>query len=198
MGGTDQEDQHLSYYRPKVKTVHWPPKILIHFLSASVVNAWICFTDRLKLSRSTYTHLAFRKKIVEALTRQAIQYKEIKLEQYNALNSPPHLNSPPQQTYLRRNTWERKSTDRFNGEHHPVIAIIPREEGAGRRKKKITRQETRGRCMMCGLKTAIRCSKCSIFLCVDVGDNIHKNCWMFFHTEKYFGNFKRAPTKNVN
>ena len=41
MGGTDAFDQRLSYYRPSVKTRRYPPRIFVHFLNASVVNAFI-------------------------------------------------------------------------------------------------------------------------------------------------------------
>ena len=43
MGGTDGIDQRMSYYRPKVKTVSWIPKIFIHCLNSAVVNAFIVY-----------------------------------------------------------------------------------------------------------------------------------------------------------
>ena len=41
MGGTDSFDQRLSYFRPALKTRRYLARVFTHFLSASVVNAFI-------------------------------------------------------------------------------------------------------------------------------------------------------------
>ena len=43
MGGTDQFDQMLSYYKTTIKTKRWQTRIFTHFLMCAVVNASILF-----------------------------------------------------------------------------------------------------------------------------------------------------------
>jgi len=43
MGGTDQFDQQLSYYKTTVKTRRWQVRIFTHFLHCAVVNAHILY-----------------------------------------------------------------------------------------------------------------------------------------------------------
>jgi hypothetical protein len=55
MGGTDLFDQFVSYYRAGVKTKKWPHCVLFHFFSTCIVNSWILYKIRHKIT-DKHTH----------------------------------------------------------------------------------------------------------------------------------------------
>ena len=63
MGGTDSFDQRLSYYRPCVKTRRYPPRIFVHFLNASVLNAFIIHREYHK-TENTFPVRHFIEKLI--------------------------------------------------------------------------------------------------------------------------------------
>lgn len=52
MGGTDQFDHMLSYYKTTIKTKRWAVRIFTHFLMCAVVNAHILYKLDKKLTRN--------------------------------------------------------------------------------------------------------------------------------------------------
>ncbi len=51
MGGTDNFDQKISYYRSTLKSVKWQKKIYSHFITCSLINAHILYKEDNKLTR---------------------------------------------------------------------------------------------------------------------------------------------------
>jgi len=56
MGGTDQFDQMLSYYRTRVSTKRWQTRVFTHFLMVAVVNASILYRLDKKPTRDQPGH----------------------------------------------------------------------------------------------------------------------------------------------
>lgn len=160
MGGTDGIDQRMSYYRPKVKTVSWIPKIFIHCLNSAVVNAFIVYR--------AYTgnpKKYFLKDFIMELIMQLAE-DEMNLKR---------LNEAPQSLNKRKSlqTWN-KDRSRLQNYHFPQSIKLP--EGGNRNKKQ-------GDCMLCRTTTTTRCKQCDIHLCI-VEDGRYMSCFQQFHTQQ--------------
>ena len=160
MGGTDSFDQRLSYFRPSVKTRRYPPRIFVHFLNASVVNASIIHKQFHKTPK-TFQLRQFIKELVFDLVPQVS--REI-----------PNLASPVFRCRLP--DWE-KNRDRLNTTllHIPFIEENPDETSHDK--------HYRSECVLCGKSVNMRCVSCGAYLCAKGKD--HKTiCFMLFHTQR--------------
>lgn len=77
MGGTDQFDQLLSYYKTTVRTKRWQTRIFTHFLTCAVVNASILYRLYHKLDRTDkgYNLLDFIEMLVDQLATPRVDQK---------------------------------------------------------------------------------------------------------------------------
>ena len=163
MGGTDSFDQRLSYFRPSVKTRRYPPRIFVHFLNASVVNAFI-------IHRQYHnTHKSF-------LMRNFIEALVFDLVPQIGFSAP--LGIPP--IFRRRKTQWEEDRNRLNKDeiHAPFVEELP-DEGS-------KNKHFRSRCVLCGTFVNVRCITCGAYLCVKgkyTNSVYDKTCWIKFHTE---------------
>jgi hypothetical protein len=180
MGGTDGIDQHISYYRPRVKSLSWGPRIYSHLMAMAVINAYLIKIDKEKLDRKVYRHLDFLKALIDQLAAPSLRINEADT---NAVRTG---------RYLNRDQWNIDNT-RLQGRHFPQIVYSPREEGAGRSTRgeaiSLNRNLKRGRCMMCGQSVNSKCEQCECYLCISIPTGIHDGeytCWKKFHTCRDF------------
>jgi hypothetical protein len=173
MGGTDSIDQRMSYYRPKVKTVKWAPRIFTHIINAAGVNSYIIMKDHQGLGER-FKHLDFLQQLVVQLAHEFLQGKRIVCAEV-----VPH---PVQ----RLATWNRDPS-RLIGTHFPCT--IPNDQIL--RAFDGNRTFIRGYCMLCGLKIISRCRSCNISLCIDISDDNPTSCFEKFHTLTSITNIDR-------
>lgn len=174
MGGTDQDDQKLSNYRPKVKTVSWAPKIFCHFLNSSLVNAYIIRIQRLGLNNRQYRHIEFLNNLID-------QWTEPWLDRLAAGDAA--MANMPRGIGLKR--WNTNRS-RLHGRHYPITNVATRQERAGERNANINRNLQRGFCVKCGDHCNVKCIQCGVYLCIkrnavqlEIED---PSCWVKFHT----------------
>jgi len=162
MGGTDAFDQRLSYYRPSIKTRRYPPRVFVHFLNASVVNAFIIHRQYHRTDK-TFQLRQFIEKLVFDLVPQ--------VENNVPRGIPPRFKR-------RKIQWEQDRIRLSKEEiHAPFIEELP-DEGSNNK-------HYRSRCVLCGNMTNLRCITCGAYLCVKgkYVDGVHEvTCWMKFHT----------------
>jgi hypothetical protein len=177
MGGTDQDDQKLSNYRPKVKTVSWAPKIFCHVLNSSLVNAFILRKEKFNLNQPgtpRYRHLDFLNNLIEQWTNPWLN----KLAAGDAA-------MPNVPRGARLNVWNRNRS-RLIGRHYPITIVDSRQEKAGIGKDNINRNNKRGFCVKCNDHCSVKCIQCGVYLCIkrnrvqlEIED---PSCWVKFHT----------------
>jgi hypothetical protein len=166
MGGTDGIDQRMSYYRPKVKTVSWIPKIFINCLNSALVNAFIVY----RAYTQQPTKYSLKDFIIDLILQLAEE--EMSLKQ---LQQAPHASS----TRKCLQSWN-KDRSRLQNFHFPQAIKLP--EGGNRNKKQ-------GDCMLCRTTTTPRCKQCEIHLCI-VEDGQNMSCFQQFHTQQKILNCK--------
>ena len=162
-GGTDSFDQRLSYYRPSLKTRRYPPRVFVHFLNASVVNAYIIHREYHKTEK-TFQLRNFIENLVFELAPQA--------DNLASQGVPPIFKR-------RKIQWEQQRIRLDKNEiHAPFIEELP--------DKALNIKHFRSRCVICQNKSNVRCLTCGAYLCVKgkYSDGIHEvTCWMKFHTK---------------
>lgn len=159
MGGTDRGDQYLSYYRPAVKTDSWLPRVWIHAVNASMVNAFIVH-KRLAEKPRTYSLLDFMKQLIDELSHDYVDSRMVP--------------ATPEGSHNTKQGWE-KVKSRLVGVHLPACDIDDAE--------KASRKTKRSSCIMCHDYCTHYCSTCTVFLCTKALPG-KKNCYTVFHTEK--------------
>ena len=163
MGGTDGFDQCLSYYRPRVKTVSWLPRVFIHFLNAASVNAFIlCNTSCHAEGR--YRYLDY----VRLLIEQLVEEECAKKRQTGAATCGVR----------KATTWNKDVVRRSTGLHTPLIIQNTCREG------NVNRNLVRSTCMVCKNKVIVKCKQCGVYLCIV--DNGEIPCWERFHSPNNF------------
>lgn len=174
MGGTDADDQMLSYYRPRVKTISHAPRIFVHLLSSSLVNAYIIFVERNNLRRGHYRYLDFLNAIIDQWSKPWLD---------RLIRGEAQLLHQPRPR--RRSAWSQDRS-RLHGRHDPIITHEPTLEHRGQHYIPTNRNLLRGNCLVCTTRTNTKCSQCGVWLCcrrtvlqVEIND---PNCWVKFHT----------------
>lgn len=177
MGGTDAEDQRLSYYRPKVKTVSHAPRIFIHMIQASLVNAFIIYKHRNNLNPNQYRYLDFLNAVIDQWSHPWIQ---------RIAEGDAQLQNAARRS---RVAWN-KDRSRLVGRHYPVMIVNPTPERRGVGNVPRLRNLDRGRCINCTDHANTKCIQCGVYLCcrrtplqMHIND---ENCWMKFHTYRNF------------
>jgi hypothetical protein len=164
MGGTDGIDQRGSYYRPKVKTVTWIPKIIVHLLDIAVVNAFILYREYMKPNKR-YVLKNFLMDLIEELVAEE-----------RALSELPNA-SVRRSGAKRLQAWS-KDQSRLIDRHFPQIIIHPKVDKKGRKRNRLKQH-----CMLCNLDVTTRCKQCDIGLCIaEIGDEM--SCFHQFHTRR--------------
>ena len=174
MGGTDADDQMLSYYRPKVKTVSHAPRLFIHMLSTSLVNAYIIFVERNNLRRLQYRFIDFLNAVINQWT-----------EPWSTRLALGEAVLPNPVRAWRRQQWNAERS-RLLGRHDPLTCVEVRIESRGRFHPPMNRNLVRGHCIMCTQSCNVQCQQCHTYLCIrrtglqqEIND---PTCWVKFHT----------------
>ena len=162
MGGTDSFDQRLSYYRPCVKTRRYPPRIFVHFLNASVVNAFIFHREYHKTE-----NIFLLRHFIEKLIFDLVPQVDISAPQ----GIPPIFRH-------RKLHWEQDRTRLSQDEiHAPFIEELPDATS--------NNKHFRSQCVICGNMSNLRCLTCGAYLCVKgkySEGEYDVTCWTRFHT----------------
>lgn len=155
MGGTDSFDQHLSYYRTRLKTRKWPIRVFTHFLSTCAANAFICCRDA-NPTNSGMPFLEFLQDLINCLNSQALKAEPNP--------QPTSMASRPRYKAFLANPT------RLVGQHYPKK--LGDKEGA----------LMRGSCLICKIThCSYTCEQCGgAFLCVG-GEN---SCFKQGHSEQ--------------
>lgn len=166
MGGTDLGDQLLSYYRSRLRSFSWIPRLLTHFLHTSVINAYILFKStviRPKDPTGRYSLIDFLRPLIIALSREyAGNRVESTCISVKASTRPLNMK--------RKASLNRDISRQFcNGV--PVITFAKSEKD---------RKRDRGHCIICTNNTPVRCTSCQKYLCI-YSDGINKTCWEKYH-----------------
>ena len=178
MGGTDADDQMLSYYRPRVKTVSYVPRLFTHLMQTSLVNAYILWIAKKNLNKNQNRYLDFLNAVIE----QWLEPWHNRLANGQAVL----LNIGRKRSRVQWNADQR----RLHGSHMPIIVQDPRIENRGENFAPTSRNLRRGHCMICLDHSNIKCQQCDVYLCckrttlqIQIGDF---NCWQKFHTMPNF------------
>jgi hypothetical protein len=154
MGGTDQFDQRLSYYRTRVKTVKWAPRVLIHFFYCAVVNAYILRRESLQSVRGdTSTVLGFMQKLMYQLAGQ--QYPDATAE---------HVRQASARRTYRTTESVQLNSQLVDHRHYPLACATDPKH-----------------CRVCRMTTNYVCKHCKIGLCPKYRKGQKKSCWAIFH-----------------
>lgn len=167
MGGVDNCDQMLEYYRTFFKTRKWTVKVIFHFIDLAVVNSWSvyrkdCRSNKKKRSE-TMDLLEFRLALAETLTEsrpKRISNRLINVEPQETADEE----EPPEKKRYVAVPENEKRLDGYN--HFPVVQKIP--------------HAMRCRNDGCKQKSRVLCEKCKVFLCLTA----EKHCFKLFHTKK--------------
>jgi hypothetical protein len=177
MGATDVDDQKISYYYPRVKTVSWAPRIFTHFNQSALVNAYCIMVSVKNLNKKKYRLKHFISNYIDQQVRPWLE----KISGGNVTVVNHH----------RGRAWTEWNKDKLRlvGRHFPIVNEEPVQEGSGHGNS-IKRNLKRGKCMLCNTKCSTKCEHCGVYLCIrstSVMQQVHdKNCFHKFHTLEDF------------
>lgn len=175
MGGTDLGDQKLSYYRSKLRSISWIPRILTHFLHISVVNAHILYTS-CDPQNATMFLFDFQKSLIMSMGATFIE--EINQDE------------PTIQSLLQLGPNNRQlatlsgDLTRLGCHGPPVTTRFNIDNPAWR---------DRGHCILCRKCVDVQCARCRKYLCIDF-DGHNRTCWEIFHSERDLGSYRISAT----
>lgn len=178
MGGTDNQDQNMSYYRPKIKTRSWATRVLIHFLTAAMFNAFILY--KAVMGDSAGMKYYKFKKFIRDVAEQLAEDWIIECKQAMQSEEDPD-DSRRIGGYKSQKAWSADHIARCTGTHTPEISIIEKVEMKSG--KASIRTNERGKCMICSTKTVLKCQECDVHLCANKKPNC-LSCWEQFHSCK--------------
>ena len=164
MGGTDSCDQQEAYYDDRQRSLRWQMRIILHFLRIAVNNARILYNSGLD-ENDKMNSLEFIQSVVLSWCNDG---EEMLAENHEDLSQNDLISTK----YWKRIRWESEFSFRTRGHHFP---------------EEILRNEVhdkRGICRYCYKKTAIKCQRCNVFLCIKKENN--EDCFAKFHTEREF------------
>lgn len=159
MGGTDQFDQRLAYYRTPLKTVKWQPRVFIHFFYCSVVNAYILHRETLKLEAADpmFTLLGFMQRLIYQMIG-----KQIPTDRPTDAPESSMPTKDGRRAYVTT-AFVTSHAENVDKRHYPAFS------------------ENRYNCRHCGRKTTLYCTHCNIGLCPRHRDGSNQTCWQIFH-----------------
>ncbi|KAG5888303.1 hypothetical protein JTB14_022191 [Gonioctena quinquepunctata] len=165
MEGVDVCDQMMEYYGSFFRTRRWTVKTILHLFDLAIVNSWIeyrrdCRSQNFE-SKQIMDLLEFRLSLGEYLV--AVTKKRV-LEETDEEDNPENDNQE-NKIKKRRVAASLPCVDkRFDGFEH-----WPNNEDM--------KNPVKCRLEGCESRSRIRCTKCSVFLCLSK----NKNCFVSFH-----------------
>lgn len=167
MKGTDLVDQKTSYYQFEHKTIHWPHRIIFHFLMTAVINSMILYTEHMKIPKMpilNYLYLLIKEMTEHKTDDDANDANSDAYDEAEYFAALPDLDV---QRPKRRSAWQYDYS-RLVKTHTPTII------------HEIDGQRLRNYCLGgCGRRTRMKCVECGVSLCCE-GDAIN-GCWAKFH-----------------
>lgn len=167
MGGTDQFDQWLSYYRIAVRSKYWPHRIFFHFFLCCVINAYIIHRSLHNLKKHDKYHdlLSFLTEVMLQLATRSKPEKPVA-----AVFDGDYV-----QRKRARATAAFQNPARLVGEHFPYC--MPSRDPS-------SKKDIRSYCTYpgCGLRSSIYCDTCCVAFCVVPRPD--GTCFRRFHTEQ--------------
>jgi hypothetical protein len=158
MGGTDLNDWLLAEFRSSFRCRRWQPKVLVHMLQQSVVNAHVLF--KLKNGLGNDRHLFH---FMQELMREIPDF--VRRPLVPVPQGRPDLPDNSQSRWW----WSCQSARRTSGSHVPDLVTRPRDQNA-------RQAEVRKRCKYCvHIRTSLYCCNCQVFLCGGA-------CWHAWHS----------------
>lgn len=165
MGGTDLFDQFMAYYRTGVKTIKWPHSIIFHLFSCCIVNAWILYKLRHKIT-DKHAHggnlYSFQNAIITFLCPPASSTSTLPAAADFTINHKCHATGRP---FV-------DNPPIFNGHFvHYYPKSIPADH-----------KNCRGICKWanCKRKVTSLCRACKVHLCTDI-DSDGSTCFEKYH-----------------
>ena len=155
MGGTDQFDQMLSYYKTTVKTKKWQTRVFTHFLMCSVVNSSILYRLEQGTVRGQKGHdlLSFVDMLIDELVTPLSAQKEAR-------------------------SAEDAVDVRFVGVHSPALCLgVTVQVG-----KTLVRPNVRAPCKVCSKRTNQYCKTCKVALCFAGDCDDDDSCFEAWHS----------------
>lgn len=167
MGGTDSIDQRLAYYRPKIKTISWIPKVLIHLMNVTVFNSFVIYRDLVsKTSDKRCILLDFIRNLATSLAGDYLQ-----------LNQQVHQNVAS--NVMKKSQW-LNDRSRLVGKHFPRLCKVGRPNT-----RNMHHTSEQGFCMRCNKHIRYKCITCKVFLCIESQSN-EETCFEKFHCQVKF------------
>lgn len=180
MGGTDKNDQYISYIRPNLKSMSWVVRVFTHFIIIATVNAYIIYLYLVitEEKRRYYGIRDFTEQLASELAADD--------------NEPITSAELEPSTRGKRNTFWNSSEGKTRRTSGGLIHT-PRIIEHGNKKKEHYheskygqlcsryRSSKRSTCRFCSKPSiTTMCSHCNIYLCLESKDNEH-NCWQKWH-----------------
>ena len=165
MGGTDKNDQRISYYRTGVRSRRWPIRIFFHMLSACVVNSFILYMKTNQTEGETKMPLLkYMLKLVEEM-KQGDNYLD---EEWKEV--PESDDEEMEASGNRKRGWKNNREFRKTSQNFAI------------------KSDSRGQCVVCVNRslTNNQCERCKAFLYSVSPDG--QNCFKLFHIREYFCN----------
>jgi hypothetical protein len=167
MGGTDQFDQKLAYYRPSIKSKKWPHRIFFHFLMCSIINAHIlyCKVNTLKKHDKLADLFSFIDALVESLSKSGID--DVQLPTEEVIDHKPLKR-------MRKCTALEVCPRGGEGMHMPysLPAVDP---GTGKQNR------VKCKAINCERKVSTFCQTCNVALCISLLEG-NSTCFSKFHS----------------
>lgn len=164
MGGTDQFDQRLSYYRPNIKSRRWPHRVYFHFLNCSVVNAFILF----KILNSANTRQPIKTQLDFALN---LVREMVRMNPVPSLSDVPALSDDVFPTAICQSGTAMSIPADFSRPHYPLYCPEnPRTEKRFYRTCRIPG---------CTRRTSFLCDTCHLPFCMEASSST--NHFIEFH-----------------
>lgn len=162
MGGTDQCDQKISYYRIRMRSKKWKRKFYTHFINVAIVNCHILYKESRKLVRTDplFTLKDFIIAVVMDIGFMGRRNEEIV------------SNRPRQRRSLATCLADPL---RHIGFHEPIWYPRIRNE-----------PDLRKKCIWCGMENVSHmCLTCNVPLCMATGvhGQVGTSCFKAFHIE---------------
>jgi hypothetical protein len=170
MGGTDGFDWRIALNRPKIVTKSWIPKVLCHFVNASMVNSYLIYKwhfGKPELGILNPQRFPLSEFVELIMVELAEEFRQSKVLTAGAMSRDNRTKS----------SWN-KDRSRLVGAHFPIMELKDDED-----RDSADNKFSRRRCMMCQRKVSNLCEQCGVALCLDAPSN-GTNCWKQFHTER--------------
>ena len=158
MGGVDNTDQKMAFYRIDTKTIKWYKRMAYHFVDLTLVNSYI---------------------LRKAVTGQeGLPLFKFKLDVALSLMFAENFGEPMSAAVvlLRQQGEKRAENGDPVGDGEPVDAV--RLDGHNHWPDNVASDQRRCRLPGCKKKSVVWCAKCKVYLCLKKD----RNCFVRYHT----------------